>query len=120
MKPLRSAIMALVVVGLVLGLLWHHYHGAPPEEATWDDVAAEARDGGYRLITTGELADLCRQPPPGLLLVDTRSDWEYAGGHIRGAVSCPAHLSWPWGPRRTEKAVAALLGPDKDRPVVFY
>jgi thiol:disulfide interchange protein DsbD len=78
-----------VVVALALGalgLLWRHYHGAAlSKQTTWEDMVAEARRGGYRVITTRELADLCRQPPPGLLLVDTRSDWEYSTAPLQVA-----------------------------------
>ncbi|MDF1578038.1 MAG: rhodanese-like domain-containing protein [Desulfurivibrionaceae bacterium] len=50
-------------------------------------VRQEAERGGYRLITTDDLWNLVQQDPDGVLLVDTRQDWEYAAGHIEGAVN---------------------------------
>jgi rhodanese-related sulfurtransferase len=54
-----------------------------------------------------------------LLIVDTRQDWEYRSGHIKGAVDFPLEPGW-WARWRAQKRLAALLGPDKDRLVVFY
>ena len=83
------------------------------------EVQAEAARGGYRLINTEELAKLYQQPPANFLLVDTRQDWEYRSGHIKGAVNFPIEPTW-WGRLRAQGRLAALLGPDKDRLVVFY
>jgi hypothetical protein len=55
----------IVVYGVLLGLaavvwlgvvLWRHGRSPAPSEIEWEDVLAEAAKGGYRLITTGELA----------------------------------------------------------------
>ncbi len=89
------------------------------KDTTWDDVKAEARKGGYRLITTEELAKLYNQDSQKLLLVDTRQDWEYRSGHIKGAVNFPIEPS-TWGRWRSQGPLAKLLGHDKDRPVFFY
>ena len=82
-------------------------------------VQAEAASGGYQLMDTAGLAKLYQQPPPGFLLVDTRQDWEYRSGHIKGAVNFPIEPTW-WGRFRSQGRLAALLGPDKNRLVVFY
>ncbi len=47
----------------------------------------------------------------GALLVDVRSSEEYAEGHVEGAVNI-AHTE--------TAALAELIGPDHDRPVVLY
>jgi hypothetical protein len=120
MNPRRNLLLGLLAVLATLGVLWHSHRPLPlPQEASWEDVQAEARRGGYSLISTGELADLYRQAPPNLLLVDTRQDWEYRTGHIQGAVNFPIEPTW-WGRWRAQGALARLLGPDKERPLVFY
>jgi len=51
--------------------------------------------------------------------VDTRQEWEYRTGHIRGAVNFPMEPTWlsRW---RKKNALAQLLGADKNRTIVFY
>jgi len=116
----KAVFLGLLAVLVTLGGLWYsHRPLPPPQEATWEDVQAEAQRGGYSLISTAELADLYRQAPPKLLLVDTRQDWEYRTGHIKGAVNFPIEPTW-WGRWRARGALARLLGPDKERPLVFY
>ncbi|MCK7513366.1 MAG: hypothetical protein MZV70_61260 [Desulfobacterales bacterium] len=44
--------MTLVAVAAALGALWLTNGAVTPKEATWDDVLAEAKSGGYRIITT--------------------------------------------------------------------
>jgi hypothetical protein len=116
----RNILLSLAAVGLAVVLLFFtHRPPVPPKEATMEDVRAEAGSGGYRLLTTAELAELYRQGPSKLLLVDTREDWEYRSGHIKGAVNFPLEPTW-WGRWRARGKLRTLLGPDKDRLVVFY
>jgi len=115
----KKLLLVLAVIALTLGWLWYAHRPVVPQEATMADVRAEAARGGYRLISTGELAKLYRQPPANLLLVDTRQDWEYRSGHIQGAVNFPMEPTW-WFRWRAQGRLAALLGPDKDRLAVFY
>jgi rhodanese-related sulfurtransferase len=75
--------------------------------------------GGYRIITTEELADGTRRDPSATLLVDTRQEWEYRAGHIRGAVNFPIE-STGWSRWRKADGLGKLLGPDRDRNIVFY
>ncbi len=113
-------LLCLAAMALTLGWLWFAHRPLPPlPEATWEEVRAEAARGGYRLINTAELAKLYQQPPAHLLLVDTRQEWEYRRGHIKGAVDFPLEPTW-WSGWRVQKRLAALLGPDKNRLVVFY
>jgi rhodanese-related sulfurtransferase len=95
------------------------HRAVTPKEATWDDVKAEAKSGGYRIITTEELAREYRKDSGSLLLVDTRQDWEYRTGHLNGAVNFPMEPTW-WSRWRKASALEAFLGPDKDRGIVFY
>ncbi len=90
-----------------------------PERVTWADAQREAELGGYRLITTQKLAELYRQDPHSFLLVDTRPDWAFLAGYIQGALNFPIEPSL-WGRWRAAKRLPALLGPDKNRTIVFY
>jgi predicted sulfurtransferase len=90
-----------------------------PKEPTWDDVLSEAHSGGYRAITTEELQELYLKAPEKLLLVDTRQEWEYGTGHIKGAVNFPMEPTW-WARWQKADALERLLGPDKNRMIVFY
>ncbi len=119
MENKRTTFLALMAVILTLGLLWQVNRPVTVQEATMAQVRAEAARGGYHLINTEELARMCQQPPAKFLLVDTRERWEYYSGYIPGAVSFPIEPTW-WFRWRVQGRLTALLGPDKDRPVVFY
>lgn len=110
---------ALAAVLVTVGGVWWAQRTVPPRQATWEDVQAEARAGGYRLIATEELAQRFRQDPAGILLVDTRQEWEYRTGQIAGAVNFPMEPTW-WARWRKAGELEDLLGPDKDRLLVFY
>jgi len=115
----RTLIMTAAAVLAVLGALWWTNGTVAPREATWDDVLAEAKSGGYRIITTEELRTEYFQNPGTFLLVDTRQEWEYRSGHIQGAVNFPMEPTG-WSRWRKADALKELLGPDKNRKVVFY
>ncbi len=119
MKAASKILWALVAVTLTMGIVWHSNRIVPPKEATWDDVRAEARRSGYQLITTDELFRQYNQRPESLLLVDTRQEWEYRTGHIKGAFNFPMEPTWlsRW---RSKGALEKFLGPDKNRFIVFY
>ena len=119
MQRKGTTILALIAVVLTLGVLWYSNLPLVTKAATWDDVRAEARAGGYRLINTQELAKLYRTEPQKVLLVDTRQDWEYRSGHIKGAVNFPIEPG-TWGRWRAQGPLAKFLGADKDRPIFFY
>jgi hypothetical protein len=119
MENRRTTLLALVAVAVTLSFLWYANRPIIPPEATMDEVRAEAAGGGYRLISTEELGKIYSQPPANFLLVDTRQDWEYRSGHIKGAINFPIEPTW-WSRWRSQGRLSALLGPDKDRLVVFY
>lgn len=108
--------LALIVS---LAAIWLRGPASTPATPTWDDAVAEARRGGYRLLTTEELRHLYQNGTPGLLLVDTRQDWEHRTGHIEGSVLFPMEPT-AWARWTARGDLERLLGPDKDRPVVFY
>ncbi len=115
----KTPIMAVAAVLLTIGTLWLTHRAVAPREATWEDVLAEAKAGGYRIITTDELAERYRKDAHSLLLVDTRQEWEYRTGHLDGAINFPMEPTW-WSRWRKAKPLETLLGPDKDRTLVFY
>jgi len=119
MKKTISLPLALAAVLITIVSVWYPQRPMAPKQATWNDVMAEAKAGGYRIITTEELAGWYRQGPSGLMLVDTRQEWEYRTGHIEGAINFPMEPTW-WVRWRKAGTLEAFLGPDKDRTLVFY
>ena len=115
----RKTIVAIIAVLITIGFLWHTNRVVPLKEATWDDVLAESKRGGYRIINTDELWSQYKKNPESVLLVDTRQEWEFQTGHIAGS----AHFSMEttWFARLIQRGpMAQALGPDKDRILVFY
>jgi len=119
MQNSKATLMALVAVMITVGTLWFTNRAVTPKEATWDDVQAEARSGGYRIISTADLAREYQKDAGSLLLLDTREEWEYRTGHIRGALNFSMEPTW-WSRWRKASALETFLGPDKGRMVVFY
>ena len=119
MKGAKKVSIALVAAAITMGVIWHSNRVLIPKVATWDDVRAEASQGGYRLITTEELYGQYTAKPESLILVDTRQEWEYRTGHIGKAVNFPIEPTWlsRW---RNKGALEKFLGPDKNRLIVFY
>jgi hypothetical protein len=115
----RTTVMSLSVVIAVLGALWLTNGAVAPKGANWDDVLAEAKAGGYRIIATQDLGLTYSKNPAEFFLVDTRQEWEYRTGHIRGAIHFPMEPTW-WSRWRKADALKELLGPDLNRKVVFY
>jgi predicted sulfurtransferase len=80
---------------------------------------AEAKQGGYQLISIDELWVRYTAKPESLLLVDTRQEWEYRTGHIKNALNFPIEPTWlsRW---RKKRALGTFLGPNKNLFIVFY
>ena len=119
MNGLKTTMMALIALAITVGLLWFTSRSVTPKKATFEDVVAEAGKGGYRLINTERLWELYEENPKGLFLVDTRQEWEYRTGHIKGSLNFPMEPTWlsRW---RKKGALEKFLGPDKNRFIVFY
>jgi hypothetical protein len=111
--------LPLLAIAITVGVLWFTNRAVTPRQPTWDDVVAEAKDGGYRLINTDELRQRYESDPQSILLVDTRQEWEFALGHIAGAMNFPMEPT-TWSRWWKKSALAAALGTDKNRIVVFY
>ncbi len=119
MQKMGTAILALLAVVMTLGTLWYVNRPVIAREPTWPEVQAQAENGGYRLINTAGLAERLRQEGRKVLLVDTRQPWEYRTGHITGAVNFSMEPT-RWARWRSQGPLAEFLGPDRDRPIVFY
>lgn len=112
-------LLAVIAVAATVGALWLTNGAVAPKKATWDDVVAEAQNGNYRLISSDDLWRRYTENRDGLLLVDTRQEWEYRSGHIKGAVNFPMEPTWlaRW---QKKGDLSRLLGADKDRSIIFY
>jgi 3-mercaptopyruvate sulfurtransferase SseA len=119
MVDTKKIALALATICITVGILWFSHRTVIPGNATWKDVETEAKNGGYRLITTDALSRKYQNEPDEILLVDTRQEWEYRTGHIKGAHNFPIEPTWlsRW---RNKGALLSFLGPDKNRLIVLY
>ncbi len=89
-------------------------------------LTRDTQSGGYQLLTAAELKKMLDEAKP-MVLVDTMPyDASYRREHLPGA----KHFLFPvarmssWDTKetdgKTEADLTALLGADKDKPVVFY
>ncbi|MBU0988333.1 MAG: rhodanese-like domain-containing protein [Proteobacteria bacterium] len=119
MNGARKTFLAFVAIIITAGALWLTNRSVTPREATWEDIQAEAKQGGYHIINTQALWKRYTKNFEGLLLVDTRQEWEYRTGHIKGAVNFPMEPTW-FSRWRKKGDLKTFLGSDKDRFIVFY
>ena len=119
MKDAKTFLLAILAVAITISALLYANRTITPRKASWNDVLAEAEQGGYRLISTETLWQHYQKKPQSLLLVDTRQEWEYRTGHIRKALNFPIEPTWlsRW---RKKGALEKFLGSDKNRFIVFY
>jgi len=82
-------------------------------------VVAEAERGGYRLVDLAGLRERYEKDPEGLLLVDTREEWEFRAGRIRNARLFSMKPTW-WARFRSAGKLKRFLGADKTRFIGFY
>ncbi|HTZ38942.1 MAG TPA: rhodanese-like domain-containing protein [Syntrophales bacterium] len=90
-------------------------------EAIAVNFAAEVARGGYKVVDTRELKNWLDQKKP-MLIVDTMPyDDSYKKQHIPGAIQIefpiPEMTSLDG---KTKDAMTKLIGPDKNRLIVFY
>lgn len=97
--------------------------GLADQETTsplFKEAQRAAERDGYRLITTAGLRELLLADPD-VLLVDVRFNYEFAAGHMPGAVSLPVDLSDKGDlPAARRQAFEDVLGADKARIIVTY
>ena len=94
MKLLRTALLPVFAVALALAAAWTSHLPPSTPASSPAQVAREAENGGYRLIDTEQLWQWVQAGPDSILLVDTRQDWEYRTGHIKGAVNFSMEPTW--------------------------
>jgi predicted sulfurtransferase len=119
MQNKKTTFIAFLAILITVGALWFTNRAVTPKQATWDDVLAEGKNGGYGIITTEALSELYQKNAGSILLVDTRQEWEYRTGHLKGAVNFPMEPT-AWSRWRKASALEAFLGADKNRTVIFY
>ena len=115
----KSMLLAVLSVAVVIGGLWFTNRAVTPTQATWEDVLQEAKLGSYRIIKTEEIWERVQKNPQELLLVDTRQEWEYRTGHLKGADNFSMEPT-AWSRWRKQKEMETFLGADKNRSIVFY
>jgi hypothetical protein len=86
-----------------------------------NQIVAEAKKGGYQLITPEELKKDYLTDQAGFLLVDTRQEWSYQMQHIKGASHIDFAPTWwnQYSPMMRSE-MKKILGPDKNKKYVFY
>ena len=115
----RLKLFLLIFIYLLVGQSVLSAIAVQPLEQSYDAVLAEAKKGGYRLIEIEELWQVYQQAGDDLILVDTRQDWEYHAGYIKGAVNFSMEPTWL--ARLTQQgALEQFLGPDRTKTIVFY
>ena len=89
-------------------------------------LTRDTQVGGYQLLTAAELKKMLDEAKP-MLLVDTMPyDASYRKEHLPGAKQflfpVPRMASWDTQETdgKTEADFTALLGEEKDKPIVFY
>ena len=88
---------------------------------TWDNVVAEAKKGGYQLITPDALKEEYLKESTAVSLVDVRQEWSYQMQHIKGSLHIDFAPTWwnQYSPMMRSE-MKKTLGPDKDKKFVFY
>jgi hypothetical protein len=86
-----------------------------------DNVIAEAKKGGYQLITPEELKNEYLKDSTAFLLIDVRQEWSYQMQHIKGSSHIDFAPRWwnQYSPMMRSE-MKKILGPDKDKKFVFY
>jgi len=119
LKIIKKNSVALIIIFLTISALWITNRSVTPKDASWEDVVAESKAGGYGLIRTEELWKKYQENIENLLVVDTRQEWEFRTGHIKDAVNFPMEPTWlsRW---QKKGPLEKFLGPDKGKTIVFY
>jgi thiosulfate/3-mercaptopyruvate sulfurtransferase len=125
MKVQKSLIAVLISVLLVFGMAGGAMAAWGTKELETEKTAVtfakEAARGGYQILTTEELKGWMDQKKA-MLIVDTMPfEASYKKQHVPGAVQ----MEFPIPEMtqlndKTKAALEKLLGPDKDRLIVFY
>ena len=114
-----SICMAVTAVAVASVASWIANRPAPPATPSMAQVEAEAQSGGYQLIDVHALWQRYETKPDDTLLIDTRQEWEYRSGYIKGALHFPMEPTW-WAMWKKKKSLETLLGSDRSKTLVFY
>ena len=121
-KSLMSVLMAVLFVFSMAGAAMAAWGTAELDtEKIAVTFAAEVERGGYKIVATQELKKWIDEKKP-MLIVDTMPfEASYKKQHVPGA----AQMEFPIPEMtsiddKTKDALVKLLGPDKDRLIVFY
>lgn len=121
-KSLMSVLMTVLFVFSLAGAAMAAWGTAELDaEKVAVTFAAEVERGDYKIVATQELKKWIDEKKP-MLIVDTMPfEASYKKNHIPGAVQ----LEFPIPEMtsiddKTKDALVKLLGPDKDRLIVFY
>jgi len=90
-------------------------------ETAWDKVFAEAKKGGYQLVSPDDLRNDYLKDPASFSFVDVRQEWSYQMQHIKGSLHIDFAPTW-WNQYSPlmRSDLKKILGPDKDKKFVFY
>lgn len=122
--------LPLLVLGLVVFLATPAHSLFGPGEVQKEklavDLARDAHEGEYRLVTTAELKQWTEKDKEMVIVDCMPFQASYAEQHIPGAVQFlfPKEDMTRWDSSKTggksKEAFLELLGPDKERTLVFY
>jgi rhodanese-related sulfurtransferase len=125
MKVKKSLIVVSMMVLLVLGAAGTAMAAWGTKELETEKIAVtfarEAARGGYQILTTEELKGWMDQKKA-MLVVDTMPyEASYKKQHVPGAVQMEFPIpEMTQLDDKTRAALEKLLGPDKERLIVFY
>ncbi len=125
LKTEHRAAAALALTALIAGCGQNRFEKEVETEVSAVTLAREAQRGGYSLITTPELKELLDRKTD-LVLVDTMPLDAYEKEHLPGAkhflLPIPEMTEWDAEKTagKTKEQLLALLGPDKQRLIIFY
>ena len=125
MKAKKSLVSVLMAVVFVLGLAGAAMAAWGTEELEPEKIAvtfaAEVERGGYKIVATQELKKWIDEKKL-MLIVDTMPfEASFKKQHVPGAVQMEFPIPEMTSiDDKTKDALVKLLGPDKDRLVVFY
>ena len=119
LKTKRLLVYPVTLI-LVIGILAAAAADSRQQPAWLQQARGEAKRDGYELISAPELKALYESGKD-FSIIDVRPEYEYRDGHLSHAKS----LEFDLGDKlelKPEKQAALihLLGPDKQRMIVFY
>ncbi|MCF8030709.1 MAG: rhodanese-like domain-containing protein [Desulfohalobiaceae bacterium] len=129
-RRLTSVSIPLLVLGLVVFLATPAYSLFGPGEVQKEklavDLVRDVRKGDYRLVTTAELKKWIERDREMVIVDCMPYEASYKEQHLPGAVQFlfPKKDMARWDSSKTggksKEDFLKLLGPDKDRTLVFY